>query len=363
MRHRRRGSVTPLDEAARIRHPNRREVTSGGQSHPMAVRMSALRRLPFFARRLLRDASNPLRYASNTDDVHGAQLGRYYLVFDEEELKRSIDFHFDPDGIPVIPTYVDVEPPKRHYYPITIGQYALAVFHTWLRSARHDDQQRFLRLADWFVEHQAEDGCWYAQTDVPAYRLRAPWPSAMAQGRGISVLTRAWQCTSDARYVQSARRALAAFSVPIEQGGITDAYDGRITYEEYPTQPAPHVLNGMIFALFGVWDLVRAQPEEARAAAIFEMGAVTIEAFLPLYDTGWWSLYDLYHLEATGPPNPCTAHYHDIHVKQLTVMHAITGRAAFHAFAGRWAAYQEGPRGRLRAYAGKAAFIARRKLG
>ena len=72
------------------------------------------------------------------------------------------------------------------------------------------------------------------------------------------------------------------------------------------------------------------------------MGAATVEALLPLYDTGWWSLYDLYHLEATGPRNPCTAHYHDIHVKQLTVMHAITGRAAFRAFAGRWAAYQEG---------------------
>ena len=116
--------------------------------------------------------------------------------------------------------------------------------------------------------------------------------------------------------------------MPIEQGGITDTYDGRITYEEYPAQPAPHVLNGMIFALFGLWDLVRAQPDDARAAAIFERGAATVEALLPLYDTGWWSLYDLYHLEAASPRNPCTAHYHDIHIKQLTVMHAITGRDA-----------------------------------
>ena len=118
----------------------------------------------------------------------------------------------------------------------------------------------------------------------------------------------------------------------------------------------------MIFALFGVWDLVRAQRDDERAAAIFERGAATVEALLPLYDTGWWSLYDLYHLEVATPRNPCTAHYHDIHINQLRIMHAITGRAAFDAYARRWAAYQDGSSGRLRAYAGKAVFIARRRL-
>jgi hypothetical protein len=305
---------------------------------------------------------NPLRYASNTEDVHDPRLGRYYLVFDEEELKRSFRFHFDAEGIPAVPTYDDVEPRRLHYYPITIGQYALAIFHTWLRSGREQDRRRFLDLADWFVEHQADNGCWYADTDVPLYGLRAPWPSAMAQGRGLSVLTRAWQSTEDEKYIEVARRALAAFSVPLEEGGITDACNGWITYEEYPGQPAPHVLNGMIFALFGLWDLVRAEPDDPGAAPIFERGMATVEALLPLYDTGWWSLYDLCHLEAANPRNPCTAHYHDIHIKQLRVMHAITGRDTFDDFARRWAGYENGGARRLRAYAGKAAFIARRKL-
>jgi hypothetical protein len=325
--------------------------------------MSALRRLPFFVRKFVRDAWTPLRYASNTDDVHGARLGHYYLLFDEEELKRSFAFHFDAGGIPVIPTHVDVEPRRLHYYPITIGQYALAIFHTWLSSGREQDRWRFLRLADWFVERQADDGSWYAETDVPVYRLRAPWPSAMAQGRGLSVLARAWQCTGHEKYIQAAGRALTAFSVPIARGGITASCDGWITYEEYPAQPAPHVLNGMIFALFGLWDLIRARRDDARAAALFERGVATVEALLPRYDTGWWSLYDLYQLETGSPRNPCTAHYHDIHVKQLRVMHSITGRDAFGTFARRWAAYDHRVTGRLRAYAVKAAFVARRKLG
>jgi heparosan-N-sulfate-glucuronate 5-epimerase len=141
-------------------------------------------------------------------------------MFDEAELMRggSQDFHFDDDGIPIIPSYIDVEPREMHYYPIAIGQYALAIFHTWLRSSRDEDRRRFLHLADWFVEHQAEDGCWYAPVAVAAYRLRPPWPSAMAQGWALSVLMRAWQCTSDEKYLANARRGLSTFSLPIPQG-------------------------------------------------------------------------------------------------------------------------------------------------
>jgi heparosan-N-sulfate-glucuronate 5-epimerase len=330
----------------------------------MTRHLSALRRLPYFARRFWRDATNPLRYAAETEDVHGARLGRYYLLFDEAELKRggSRDFHFDDEGIPIVPTNVDVEPRRMHYCPVAIGQYALAIFHSWLRSAQEDDRRRFLRLADWFVEHQAKDGCWYVHTEVMVYRLRPPWPSAMAQSRGLSVLARAWQSTGVERYIEGARRALAAFARPLEQGGVAGTHDERITYEEYPAQPPPHVLNGSIFALFGLWDMARVLPGDGHAAALFERGAATVETLLPRYDTGWWSLHDLYHLHAGTPRNPCTAHYHDIHIKQLTVLHAITGREPFAAVARRWAAYQQGTTGRVRAYAGKARLIARRRL-
>jgi heparosan-N-sulfate-glucuronate 5-epimerase len=330
----------------------------------MRRRLSALRRLPFFARRLWRDATNPLRYPVETGDVHGPRLGRYYLVFDEAVLKQggSQDFHFDAQGIPLIPTYVDVEPRRMHYYPIAIGQYALAIFHTWLDGGQEGDRRRFLSLAEWFVANQAEDGCWYAQSEIKVYRLRPPWPSAMAQGRGLSVLLRAWQESGEGRYLDGARRALAAFSRPLAAGGVASTFDGRVTYEEYPVQPPPHVLNGMIFALFGLWDMARADPGDGQAAALFEQGAATVAALLPRYDTGWWSLYDLYHLEAGTPRNLCTAHYHDIHIKQLTALHAITDRAPFAAMARRWAAYEAGVSGRLRAYAGKAVFVARRRL-
>ena len=331
----------------------------------MATRTSLSRRLSFFAGKFLRDAFRPLFYEVETGDVHGSTLGRYYLVFDETAIRGggTHDFRFDDTGIiPAVPTYIDVDRPRLHYFPIAIGQYALAIFHTWLRTGREEDRARFLTFADWFAGNQAADGCWYTEPDVPIYRLPGPWISAMSQGRGLSVLTRAWQLTSEARYLEGAQRALAAFETPIAAGGVAGTLDGQVTYEEYPAQPPPHVLNGMIFGLFGLWDLARAKPEDARPRALFERGAATVEALLPRYDTGRWSLYDLYHLELPGPRNPCTAHYHDMHVKQLKVLHAITGRATFATVAERWNAYQRNPVGRLWAYARKAAFVTQRRL-
>ena len=117
MRHRRRGSVTRLTRRRGygIRIAVRRSLeVNPGPWQDACPRSGACRSSPASSCAML---SNPLRYASNTDDVHGARLGRYYLVFDEEELKRSIDFHFDAEGIPVIPTYVDVEPPPAALLP------------------------------------------------------------------------------------------------------------------------------------------------------------------------------------------------------------------------------------------------------
>lgn len=331
---------------------------------PGTGRVSTLRRLPFFAKKLWRDVFAPLRYPLTREDVHGARLGQYYLVFDEAALRGggTHDFRFDADGIPAVPTYIDVERPRLHYFPIAIGQYALAIFHSWLARGQGEDEARFLKFADWFADHQAGDGCWYAHTDVPIYGLKGPWASAMAQGRGLSVLTRAWQRTGARRYLEGALRALPVFETKITDGGVVDGFGGVITYEEFPVRPAPHVLNGMIFGLFGLWDLARARPDDAHVRALFEQGAASLETLLPHHDTGFWSLYDLYHLEVPGLSNPATAHYHDMHVRQLEALAAITGRPVFSSFARRWAGYQGSLRGRTWAYRQKAAFIARRRL-
>ena len=64
------------------------------------------------------------------------KLGVYYFPFQEDfaKLNKLLD-SFDEQGIPLNKSYIDVETNnKLHYYPISIGQYGLAVFHSYLQT-------------------------------------------------------------------------------------------------------------------------------------------------------------------------------------------------------------------------------------
>ena len=71
----------------------------------------------------------------------------YYFLFNEKELLSggSQDFHFDEKGIPVIPTYVDVDEERMHYFPISIGQYGLAIYHTYLDTSSKKDKKKIFK--------------------------------------------------------------------------------------------------------------------------------------------------------------------------------------------------------------------------
>ncbi|MCP9261278.1 D-glucuronyl C5-epimerase [Dirofilaria immitis] len=85
--------------------------------------------------------------------------------------------------------------------------------------------EHFLIAADWLANNQDEYGGW----SVPVERsiadkrliLPAGWHSAMAQGHALSVLTRAYVVTNDAKYLQIAKRALRLFkTVRSRKGGV-----------------------------------------------------------------------------------------------------------------------------------------------
>jgi hypothetical protein len=90
--------------------------------------------------------------------------------------------------------------------------------------------------------------------------------------------------------------------------------------EEYPAEPRPHVLNGWMWALFGLYDVTHADgdlDEDVRAAATtaFEAGIASLAAQLPEYETGrGWSTYDRYPHPIANVASPF---YHRLHVEML----------------------------------------------
>ena len=84
--------------------------------------------------------------------------------------------------------------------------------------------------------------------------------------------------------------------------------DGAPCAEEYPTEPSTCVLNGALFALFGLWD---AYLLDGETAPLFDM-LEGIADNLSRYDIGFWSRYQLGRDAHTA-----SVIYHYLHIKLL----------------------------------------------
>jgi len=213
----------------------------------------------------------------------------------------------------------------------------------------------FRRSADWLVRHQDRRGGWAVPVErrlADGRLLLAPgWYSAMAQGQAMSVLTRAYLLTGDQKYLDAAKRATALFDVPSTDGGVLASLFNLPWYEEYPTVPGTFVLNGFIYALFGLYDLRSAEDrakrrEDRNSQRLYAAGVDSLRQLLPLYDTGTGSLYDLRHVTLLDggrqAPHRARSDYHVTHVIQLLALATINSDDVIASTAARWLAYLEG---------------------
>jgi len=240
-------------------------------------------------------------FACNRD--HGAPVEQEYLLQEYYIHMEPWEGSFDSDGIPLVDYGGEI---GLQYNPVTISQHALANWALYLKTSKSKYRETFMKQADWLIEHLVlGEGrgfyVWEYHFDFVPREMKAPWISAMAQGQGISVLLRAYELTEEEKYLEAAEAALEAFEIPIGEGGVMHADEkGFVWYEEYPGQPPPHVLNGFIFALFGLNDFYKATASE-KALRLFDEGIETLEANLHRYDIGYWSAHDL-----TEKTRPCT---------------------------------------------------------
>lgn len=219
----------------------------------------------------------------------------------------------------------------------------------WLRNAMEVGRYALSQQ----VRGGTRDGLWLNRLPyTKTFQLPAGWPSAMAQGEGASLFTRLHLETGEDRWADAARRAVAAMRLPSPEGGVQARLDGAPWPEEYPTEPSSFVLNGGIFALWGLYDvgLGLDDPEVRRE---FEEGAGALAANLHRWDTGYWSRYDLFPHPVM---NVASSFYHALHTSQLEAMHVIAPRPEFAATGQRFAGYADRRAKRARAFARKVLF-------
>ena len=274
-------------------------------------------------------------------DITSNKLKEYYFIFQENRVSKGKDqpliSKFDKNGIPINKTYIDVTDKEFVYFPITIGQVGLAVFHTYLETKSENDRNRFMKFVDWFYNNAEFDENlgirWLTDVSLPQYKNPDPWQSAFSQSRGISILLRGYQLTGNEKYAEMAEKALISFTKSVGDGGVTSFTKWGPFYEEYTAKVPTLVLNGMIFSLCGVYDFVRVFPNNKLAKKIFDDGIETLKNILPEYDLNYWSKYNLCEANFYPKIDPATVGYQRLHITQLKMLYKLTGEKIFNNYA------------------------------
>jgi heparosan-N-sulfate-glucuronate 5-epimerase len=281
-----------------------------------------------------------------------AELGEYYMTFAG---KADYAGPFDTASIPLLDYHGKI---GLQYNPIAIAQYGLGNYNLFRRAGDAAQRQKFFLVAEWLSSHLEKNpgglSVWNHHFDWE-YRdtLRQPWYSALAQGQGISVLVRAHKESGDRRYLEAAQLALGSFFKPVAEGGVLFTDDhGDLWFEEYIVSPPTHILNGFIWAAWGVYDYYLATGDRS-AQELFTRAVQTLLHNLDRYDLGFWSLYEQ---SGTRLPMVASPFYHQLHIVQLRVMHRLTGEDKFARVADRWESYGRSRSKRTRALCYKSAF-------
>ena len=273
------------------------------------------------------------------------KLARYYIDLNRRLGEDFSEYQFDAAGVPLSRFH---KKPDWKHNPITVCQYGLHHYNRYLGNQSDKSREIFLTQANWLVDHadEVEHGAivWKYQFDILSHNITAPWVSGMAQGQALSVLLRAFQLTNDKRYLSPVKGAWSIFHIPVTDGGVISYFpDGKPIIEEYPSpDQLVGVLNGFIFAIFGIYDYALFTDEKSD----YQFCSQFIDSLahnLHRYDCGFWSYYDL-----KQPLRLASKPYHRIHIEQLNQLHRITNQRVFRSRHDRWKEYLSSVNSNLR---------------
>ncbi|MGY4744137.1 D-glucuronyl C5-epimerase family protein [Streptomyces sp. ATMOS53] len=214
---------------------------------------------------------------------------------------------------------------KLYDHPVTQIQYGLGC----LASYRTTGDTWFLTRAKAHAQRQIDRrvetrGAWYfpypfnyTHSEHGGLVFTAPWYSGMAQGEAISLfiqLAQLTEITAEERtqYLAAADGAFASLlrADDAKPWVVNKDSTGFFWIQEYPIDApgtSDYTFNGMIFALFGLWDYYQHTRNEL-ALKLWDGGLTTISNYYPrLRNTRWLSYYCNTHRIA-----PLSYHHHHI---------------------------------------------------
>src|SRR3990172_8019039 len=197
------------------------------------------------------------------------KLGVYYMTFSD---KADYAGPKDENGVILFDYFFDI---GRQYNPLAVAQYGLGHYNKYLEFRIKNLETEALRhlgiakiQADWLVKNLENN-----DFGIPVWKHKFRWHYK--------------------KYLEAAQKAFLSLNLNIKKGGVEFIDEnGNVWLEEYLVEPATHILNGFLWALWGVWDYYLLSGDE-KAKNLFNACVKTLKENLSKYDAGFWSLYDL----------------------------------------------------------------------
>lgn len=261
------------------------------------------------------------------------KLGVYYIDMRPSRvhyIESIYDGCFDEQGVPMCGNELG----GYFYSTVNICQYGFIIHADYLENPNEKDYNSLLACIDKLEETKNEDSNtvkWVNNYDNKRYNIPAPWCSAMDSGEALSFYLRIYQLTKEEHLLSKAMKIYNFLKIDFSDGGVRRVDEnGYVWLEEYPSDPASYVLNGFIYAIFGLYDLYRVTRSKEVKEDI-DSYILTLKDNIYRFDSGYWSKYDLLKKELVR-----FYYQKNVHVPQLEVLYLLSGEEIFEKYKVKW---------------------------
>lgn len=271
-------------------------------------------------------------FVSNLDTNRLTRIKKIDLTFEPGKLAASyreegmpwllpLEFNtslLDSESMPVM-----IKDSIGHRNPVQVSNAAFYFHGRYLQSRDERDKEAFLRNVRW-LEQNHRRGYYHYPFDWKHYgatktggllivELDSGWVSGMAQGQALGALALAFDMSGDQSFLAAARDVFRTLRINEDPHWVFALDEnGYYWIEEYPNSDFCHVLNGSLFALWGLWNY-HVVTHNPIALTLFRAGVRSIADHV-----GNWnikgadnSLYCRHRVESKG--------YHAIAIEQLNI--------------------------------------------
>ena len=270
-----------------------------------------------------------LKFATGNDYSRQPQpIGKYFC--DRRcyynDLRRKATWRgAQIDGVPALKMAVTGEP---FLFPIDIFLYGLGSLDRYFFDKDYSVLGNVTNVARWMINNISSTGDFDNKwKEMSPHQEFYSNNSGMGQGLALSFAIRVVKyklCD------QTIRDHLADVIVrvknnmlsPAESGGACLNNERGLFFMEFPRKDGNVVLNGWIFAVFGLYDYIHFEDDPAVERTL-NITVKTMETALPDYHLhNGWALYDNMH-------RICSPFYQDLHIALLEGMYGITNSEVF----------------------------------